>query len=109
MKTLEEFVFQSQKEIPRKNLKDVKPNAYIIDVRQVDEVNSTQLILNAVHIPRGKLEFVIDQLEGISKESSIYLYCAAGIRSALAGMSLKKMGYKNVFNLGGFVDLLDNQ
>jgi rhodanese-related sulfurtransferase len=37
------------------------------------------------------------------------LYCAAGIRSAMAGSSLKILGYKNIFNLGGFIDLLGNQ
>ena len=110
MKTLEEIVFESQNDIPRKSLDEVESsNAFIIDVRQLEEVKATQLIDRAVHIPRGKLEFAISQLEGISIESNIYLYCAAGIRSAMAGSSLKKLGYKNVFNLGGFIDLLENQ
>ena len=108
MKTLEELVFESHHEIPKKYLADVPEDAYVIDVRQAEEVNATKLISNAVHIPRGKLEFEISQLEGISKASPIYLYCAAGIRSALAGMTLKRLGYKNVFNLGGFVDLLES-
>jgi len=108
MKTLEELVLESHNEIPKKHLRDVPMNALIIDVRQIEEIRSTKLISNAVHIPRGKLEFVINQLDGISESSPIYLYCAAGIRSALAGMSLKRLGYKNVFNLGGFVDLLES-
>ena len=110
MKTLEEIVFESQNDILRKSLDEVESsNAFIIDVRQLEEVKATQLIDGAVHIPRGKLEFAISQLEGISIESNIYLYCAAGIRSAMAGSSLKKLGYKNIFNLGGFIDLLENQ
>jgi rhodanese-related sulfurtransferase len=110
MKTLEELVIQSQNEIPRKSLDEVESsNAFIIDVRQLEEVNATQLINGAVHIPRGKLEFAISQLEGISVDSNIYLYCAAGIRSAMAGSTLKTLGYANIFNLGGFIDLLENQ
>ena len=110
MKTLEEMVFESQNEIPRKSLNEVESvNAFVIDVRQLEEVNATQLIDNAVHIPRGKLEFAISNLEDISKDSNIYLYCAAGIRSAMAGSTLKKLGYINIFNLGGFIDLLEDQ
>ena len=110
MKTLEEMVFESQNEIPRKSLNEVESvNAFVIDVRQLEEVDATQLIDGAVHIPRGKLEFAISQLEGISIDSNIYLYCAAGIRSAMAGSTLKTLGYTNIFNLGGFIDLLENQ
>ena len=70
MKTLEEMVLESQNEIPRKSLNEVKSvNAFVIDVRQLEEVNATQLIDNAVHIPRGKLEFAISNLENISKDS----------------------------------------
>jgi len=110
MKTLEEIVFESQNEIPRKSLDQVESsNAFIIDVRQLEEVKATQLIDGAFHIPRGKIEFDISQLQGISMDSNIYLYCAAGIRSAMAGLTLKTLGYKNIFNLGGFIDLLENQ
>ena len=45
MKTLEEIVFESQNDIPRKSLDEVESsNAFIIDVRQLEEVNATQLI-----------------------------------------------------------------
>ena len=39
----------------------------------------------------------------------IVLYCQGGFRSALAGESIKKMGYTNVFSMsGGFSDWANN-
>jgi rhodanese-related sulfurtransferase len=40
------------------------------------------------------------------KDKTIVLYCASGGRSALAGKTLKDMGYGDVRNLGGFQDWL---
>jgi len=37
----------------------------------------------------------------------IYVFCAVGVRSAIAGYNLKNIGYKKVFNLVGFQDILD--
>jgi rhodanese-related sulfurtransferase len=36
------------------------------------------------------------------KDRTIILYCASGGRSALAGKTLKDMGYADVRNLGAF-------
>ena len=46
-------------------------------------------------IPRG-----IDKVT-TDKERRIVLYCAGGLRSALAALNLKKMGFKNVISLNG--------
>ena len=43
----------------------------------------------------------------ISFNTSVYVICAVGVRSAIAGYNLKKVGYKKVFNLVGFQDILD--
>ena len=32
------------------------------------------------------------------------MFCAAGGQAALAGKTLKEMGYKNVYNVGGIAD-----
>jgi rhodanese-related sulfurtransferase len=34
----------------------------------------------------------------------VILYCASGGRSALAGKTLKDLGYEKVYNLGAFKD-----
>ena len=45
----------------------------------------------------------------VDKEKPIVLYCQGGFRSALAGESIKKMGYKNVLSMsGGFSDWVNN-
>ena len=44
MKTLEEIVFESQNEIPRKSLNEVESNnAFIIDVRQLEVLTQQNL------------------------------------------------------------------
>ena len=42
--------------------------------------------------------------QNLSKDADIVLVCAAGGQAALAGKTLKDMGYKNVCNVGGIAD-----
>ncbi|RMF96099.1 MAG: sulfurtransferase [Candidatus Schekmanbacteria bacterium] len=73
----------------------------ILDVREKEELDSGK-IKNSLHIPRGMLEFLIET-KVPDKEREIVVYCAKGPRSALAGKTLKLLGYKNVsFLAGGF-------
>ena len=45
--------------------------------------------------------------KNISKNTQIGMFCTGGIRCEKSTSYLKKIGYKNVFNLGGFQDILD--
>tara|TARA_B100001113_G_C21089140_1_gene613516 strand:+ start:608 stop:994 length:387 start_codon:yes stop_codon:yes gene_type:complete len=88
-------------------------NVVIIDVREESEVHNTGIIKNAVHIPRGLIEFSLAPNSPknpvhINDETNILVYCAGGFRSALAAKSLKDLGFKNVFNLGGFQEWVEN-
>ena len=79
----------------------------IIDVREESEVYNLGLIKNAVHIPRGLIEFKLSPNSPnnpvlIDDNTNILVYCAGGYRSALAAKSLLDLGFKNVYNLGGF-------
>ncbi len=79
----------------------------VIDVRETSEVEASGKVKDAIHIPRGLLEFRADpdspmHLPELAKDKSVILYCASGGRSALAGKTLKDMGYDKVHNLGGF-------
>ena len=38
----------------------------------------------------------------------ILVYCAAGARAALATKTLMDIGYKDVFNLGGFKEWVES-
>jgi rhodanese-related sulfurtransferase len=71
----------------------------LIDVREPDEV-AKGAIPGAVAIPRGMLELKIDQVT-TDKNAKIVLYCGGGMRSALAGWMLKKMGFKHPISVIG--------
>ena len=81
----------------------------LIDIREKGELDKTGRIQNSNHIPRGMLEFWLDP-EGpyfksgkIDMSKEMVLFCAGGLRSALAAKSLKEMGFKNVSHIdGGF-------
>lgn len=83
--------------------------AVILDVRELNEVQASGKAQGAIHIPRGSLEWRADEAapshdKNLSRDKTVIVYCAAGSRAALAGKTLKDMGYKTVLNLGGFKD-----
>ena len=85
----------------------------IIDVREESEVYNLGLIKNAIHIPRGLLEFKLSPNSPnnpvlIDDETNILVYCAGGYRSALAAKTLLDLGFKNVYNLGGFQEWVES-
>ena len=85
----------------------------IIDVREESEVYSQGIIKNAIHIPRGLIEFKLKPDSdknpvSIDSETNILVYCAGGYRSALAAKSLIDLGFKNVYNLGGFQEWIES-
>ena len=85
----------------------------IIDVREESEVYNLGLIKNAVHIPRGLIEFKLSPNSSnnpvlIDDNTNILVYCAGGYRSALAAKSLLDLGFKNVYNLGGFQEWVES-
>ena len=81
----------------------------LIDIRDIRELDRDGKLENAKHIPRGMLEFWLDPESAYFKDGKLdlnkemVLFCAGGIRSALAAKSLKDMGYENVSHIeGGF-------
>ena len=82
-------------------------DALVVDVRDGTEVAKTGKIKGAVNVSRGMIEFRADadtpyHDAAFRKDRPVILYCASGGRSALAGKTLKDMGYERVHNLGGF-------
>jgi len=91
----------------------IKDGAVIIDVREESELNQNGMIKNAVHIPRGLIEFMLapdsqENPSNINQDTNILVYCAGGYRSALAAKSLIDLGFNNVFNIGGFDEWVKN-
>ncbi len=107
---------QSIKIMSAEQVKDAyeKKEVTLIDVRDIRELWKEGTIKDAIHIPRGMLEFWMDpqspyyQEKKIGKIKNIVLFCALGFRSALATKSLKEMGFNNVANASGGFDSLKN-
>ena len=81
----------------------------IIDIREKGELDKTGRVENSNHIPRGMLEFWLDpdgpyfKSGKLDMSKEMVLFCAGGLRSALAAKSLKEMGFENVSHIdGGF-------
>ena len=84
-------------------------NCNLIDIRDVRELERLGRIENSLHVPRGMLEFWMDPDSQYFKDGKIdmnkeiVLFCAGGLRSALATKTLKNMGFTNVCHVdGGF-------
>tara|TARA_B100001996_G_scaffold349965_1_gene309029 strand:+ start:532 stop:909 length:378 start_codon:yes stop_codon:yes gene_type:complete len=91
-----------------KLLNDNKCN--LIDIRDIRELQKEGRIENSKHMPRGMLEFWLDSnspySKDIDKDKEIVLFCAGGLRSALAAKSLKEMGFEKVAHIdGGFASM----
>lgn len=71
----------------------------IVDVREESEFARGR-IKGARHLAKGILERDIENAIP-DVDTAIVLYCAAGPRSALAALSLQKMGYRNVVSMAG--------
>ena len=106
----EELLLKADEVIPRVTLKDFNDDTnakVMIDVRQHDELQASGTVDGSIHVPKGVIEFRLNNNEEISFNTSVYVFCAIGVRSAIAGYNLKKIGYKKVFNLVGYQDILD--
>ena len=81
----------------------------LIDNRDIRELERDGRVENSNHIPRGMLEFWLDPDSPYFKDGKLdmnkemVLFCAGGMRSALAAKTLKDMGFEKVSHIdGGF-------
>ena len=114
IKSSQTIVSEALKEIktitPHEALKLCTDNkCNLIDIRDIRELEKEGKVENSSHIPRGMLEFWIDPESAYFKKGKLdlkkemVLFCAGGLRSALAAKSLKDMGFEKVSHIdGGF-------
>ena len=81
-------------------------NVIFVDVREGEELRKTGKLRDAVHVPRGFLEFQADPTSPthkaeLSGSKKLVLYCGSGSRSALAAKTLRDMGITNVAHVAG--------
>ena len=117
-KTLEKLLIDANDLVKRLSFEESinlinNSKTVIIDVREESEVYNLGLVKNAIHIPRGLLEFKLSPNSPnnpvlIDDETNILVYCAGGYRSALAAKTLLDLGFKNVYNLGGFQEWVES-
>ena len=113
--TLVEEALKTVKTItPQEALKKSGENkCNLIDIRDIRELQKEGRIENSKHMPRGMLEFWLDPKSHYSKDidnsKEIVLFCAGGLRSALAAKSLNEMGFEKVSHIdGGFAAMKKN-
>ena len=87
-------------------------NCNLIDVREINELENSGKVQGANHMPRGMLEVYLDpnspvfQNGQLDQDKEFVLFCAGGVRSALAVKSLKDMGYQKISHIeGGFASI----
>ena len=114
IKSSSELVNQALKEIKtitpdEAYSKMLEGNSNLIDIRDIRELQKEGKVEGASHIPRGMLEFWLDPNSVYFKEGKLdqnkelVLFCAGGLRSALATKTLKDMGFEKVSHIdGGF-------
>ena len=78
---------------------DQSDNFVLVDVREDREWVQGN-IPSSIHIGKGVIERDVANLIP-NQETEVVLYCQGGYRSALAGESLKEMGYSNAISLWG--------
>ena len=113
MKSAKDFLDEANKMVDKLSPEEAialhGQGGVFIDVRDSADISTTGTIAGAVRIPRGFIEFAADETmpfhnKSLRKDAEIYLICGAGGQAALAGKTLKDMGYKSVTNIGGFAD-----
>ena len=84
-------------------------NCNLIDIREARELEKNGTVENSVHISRGMMEIFLDpnsayfQQGKLDQDKEMVLFCAGGVRSALAVKALHNMGYEKVSHIeGGF-------
>lgn len=76
-----------------------RDGAVVVDVRGVAEFSSGHIV-GAINVPENTLAQGAKVLEK-DRDKPLLLCCAAGMVSARAGRTLKKLGYRKLFALKG--------
>jgi hydroxyacylglutathione hydrolase len=87
-------------QISVEELKDDISEYKIIDVRSYTEFDISH-IPSAINIHTGYLKNNIDK---ISDDEKLVLYCTSGDRSAIGASYLLKLGHRNIYNLSGGIN-----
>lgn len=105
-----ELVSQAKAQVenlaPEQVVEEIASGALVVDLREPGELANDGMIEDAVHAPRGMLEFWADPSSPYHRpefdpDRRTVLYCASGGRSALGAVTLAQLGYTDVAHLDG--------
>jgi len=82
-----------------KKILDSGEKLVIVDVRSAGEYSGSH-IKGSIHIPLESVQTRIAKMAP-KKDAAVMVYCQSGSRSAAAAVTLRRMGYTQVLNLGG--------
>ena len=114
VKSIQTLVSEAMQEIKTINADEAfkmveDNNCNLIDIREARELEKTGSFENSVHISRGMMEIFLDpnsaffQQGKLDQNKEMVLFCAGGVRSALAVKALQNMGYEKASHIeGGF-------
>ena len=117
IKSIQTLISEAMQEIKTINADEAfkmveDDNCNLIDIRDAQELEKTGSVKNSVHISRGMLEIFLDpnsaffQQGKLDQNKEMVLFCAGGVRSALAVKALQNMGYEKVSHIeGGFATI----
>jgi len=96
MKNAKQYLEEANESVPRITGADAlskygDDKAVFIDVRDSADIDESMPFHNPV----------------MNKDADLYLVCGAGGQAALAGKTLKEMGYASVTNIGGIGEWKD--
>jgi len=114
VKSIQTLVSEAMQEIKTINADEAfkmveENNCNLIDIREARELEKNGTVENSLHISRGMMEIFLDpnsayfQQGKLDQNKEMVLFCAGGVRSALAVKALHNMGYEKVSHIeGGF-------
>lgn len=111
MKTAKDFLDEAHAVVPKMPVEEAirkhGTDTVFVDVRDSADIAKTGTIKGAIRAQRGFIEFLADESTdfhnpALKKDTEICLMCGAGGQAALTGKTLKDMGFKNIYNIGGF-------
>ncbi|MFZ5351668.1 MAG: rhodanese-like domain-containing protein [Bacillota bacterium] len=100
-KTGDEAMVRSISPQDAKKVLETAANVILLDVRTAEE-NYEKHIPGSVLLPLAELPKKAEVILK-DKEAQILVYCRSGNRSRTAAAMLDRLGYKNVYNLGGII------
>ena len=80
-------------------------NVTLIDVREPYELETEGFVPNAINIPLGDVPTRVEEIKAMAKP--VVVFCRSGNRSGSAAQFLQGNGLDEVFNGGGWQDVLD--